>query len=150
MPLRVHVLSPGDKDAVHWFLEDKIDTRSSNYLEDAATEIQLQGLELDYTCLLWDADMRYEDGEWHFYRFNGRTEWREVLDNSESRHEQIKYMLNAYRVLLTRARKGMVLCVPEGNSHVTPNGFPEDRTRLPEFYDGTYEYLKGLGVEEID
>ena len=149
-PLGVHVLPPGDKDAVHWFLEDKIDTRSSNYLEDAATEIQVQGLELDYTCLLWDADMRYEDGEWHFYRFNGRTEWREVLDNSESRHEQIKYMLNAYRVLLTRARKGMVLCVPEGNSHVTPNGFPEDRTRLPEFYDGTYEYLKGLGVEEID
>ena len=94
--------------------------------------------------------MRYEDGEWLFYRFNGRTEWREVLDNSESRHEQIKYMLNAYRVLLTRARKGMVLCVPEGNSHVTSSGFPEDGTRLPEFYDGTYEYLKGLGVEEID
>ena len=149
-PLGIHVLPPGDKDAVHWFLEDKIDTRSSNYLEDAATEIQVQGLELDYTCLLWDADMRYEDGEWHFYRFNGRTEWREILDNSESRHEQIKYMLNAYRVLLTRARKGMVLCVPEGNSHVTPNGFPEDGTRLPEYYDGTYEYLKGLGVEEID
>lgn len=149
-PLGVHVLPPGDKDAVHWFLEDKIDTRSSNYLEDAATEIQVQGLELDYTCLLWDADMRYEDGEWHFYRFNGRTEWREVFDNSESRHEQIKYMLNAYRVLLTRARKGMVLCVPEGNSHITPSGFPEDGTRLPEFYDGTYEYLKGLGVEEID
>ena len=61
-PLGVHVLPPGDKDAVHWFLEDKVDTRSSNYLEDAATEIQVQGLELDYTCVLWDADMRCVDG----------------------------------------------------------------------------------------
>ncbi len=51
-----------EENAVHWFLEDKADTRASNYLEDAATEIQVQGLELDYTCLLWDADMRYENG----------------------------------------------------------------------------------------
>ena len=149
-PLGVHVLPSGDKDAVHWFLEDKIDTRSSNYLEDAATEIQVQGLELDYTCLLWDADVRYEDGVWHFYRFNGKTEWREIFDNSESKHEQMKYMLNAYRVLLTRARKGMVLCIPKGNGNMTPSGYPEDSTRLPEYYDGTYEYLKGLGIEVIE
>ena len=65
-PLGIHVLQSDDDNAVHWFLEDKKDTRSSNYLEDAATEIQVQGLELDYTCLLWDADMRYENGEWHY------------------------------------------------------------------------------------
>ena len=146
-PLGIHVLSPGDEDAVHWFLEDKIDTRSSNYLEDAATEIQVQGLELDYTCLLWDADMRFENGKWHFYRFNGKTEWKEVIDNSESKHEQLKYMLNAYRVLLTRARKGMVICVPEGNPKRTPNGGWEDSTRKPEYYDETFNYLKSLGLE---
>ena len=148
-PLGIHVLPPGDNDAVHWFLEDKIDTRSSNYLEDAATEIQVQGLELDYTCLLWDADMRYDKGRWRFYKFNGKTEWRELLDQSETKHEQMKYMLNAYRVLLTRARAGMVICVPEGNAHTTASGFPEDSTRLPEFYDGTYAYLKSLGLDEL-
>ena len=148
-PLGIHVLPSGDENAVHWFLEDKLDTRASNYLEDAATEIQVQGLELDYTCLLWDADMRYENGEWHYYRFNGKTAWNELFDTSESKHEQMKYMLNAYRVLLTRARAGMVICVPEGNNHKNTNGFWEDSTRLPEYYDGTYQYLKSLGLEEI-
>lgn len=93
--------------------------------------------------------MRYDNGAWHFYRYNGSTAWNEQIDNSESKHEQIKYMLNAYRVLLTRARKGMVICVPEGNKHKTPNGFWEDSTRQPEYYDGTYNYLKSLGLEEI-
>lgn len=148
-PLGVHVLQSGDENAVHWFLEDKSDTRSSNYLEDAATEIQVQGLELDYTCLLWDADMRYENGSWHFYRFNRQTKWVELIDNSESRHELMKYMQNAYRVLLTRARAGMVICVPKGNDNKTASGFWEDSTRLPEYYNGTYEYLKSLGFEEI-
>ncbi|NLB81319.1 MAG: DUF2075 domain-containing protein [Clostridiaceae bacterium] len=148
-PLAVHILPTGDENAVHWFLEDKVDTRSSNYLEDAATEIQVQGLELDYTCLLWDADMRYENGEWHYYRFNGKTKWVEQIANTESKQELMKYMLNAYRVLLTRARSGMVICVPKGNANKTPSGFWEDSTRLPEFYDGTYQYLKSLGIEEI-
>lgn len=148
-PLGIHVLLSGDENAVHWFLEDKLDTRASNYLEDAATEIQVQGLELDYTCLLWDADLRYENGEWHYYRFNGKTAWNEIFDNSESKHEQMKYMLNAYRVLLTRARAGMVICVPKGNNHKNTNGFWEDSTRLPEYYDGTYQYLKSLGLEVI-
>ncbi len=148
-PLGVHILQTGDENAVHWFLEDKSDIRSSNYLEDAATEIQVQGLELDYTCLLWDADMRYQDGKWRYYRFNGQTKWVEQIDNSESKHEQMRYMLNAYRVLLTRARAGMVICVPDGNANKTASGFWEDSTRLPEYYDGTYQYLKGLGLEEI-
>lgn len=149
-PLAVHILPSGDENAVHWFLEDKMDTRSSNYLEEAATEIQVQGLELDYTCLLWDADMRYENGKWRFYRFNGQTKWIEITGDTESKQEQIKYMLNAYRVLLTRARAGMVICVPEGNANKTQSGFWEDSTRLPAYYDGTYQYLKSIGIEEIN
>ena len=143
-PLAVHILAQDDDNAVHWFLEDKTDIRSSNYLEDAATEIQVQGLELDYACVLWDADMRYEDGSWGFYKFNGKNKW-----NPENNIENQKYMLNAYRVLLTRARQGIVICVPKGNNHLTPEGFPEDPTRLPEFYDGTFEYLKRLGIKEL-
>mgnify|MGYP004668930041 CR=1 FL=1 len=155
-PLGIHVLPSGDKNAVHWFLDDKTNTKSSNYLEDAATEIQVQGLELDYTCLLWDADMRYNNGKWCFYKFNGTTKWNEQLPNTESKQELCKYMLNAYRVLLTRARSGMIICVPKGNSNKTLSGSWEalsdsweDSTRLPEFYDDTYEYLRSLGIEKI-
>lgn len=148
-PLGIHVLPSGDENAVHWFLDDKANTKSSNYLEDAATEIQVQGLELDYTCLLWDADMRYNNGKWCFYKFNGTTKWNEQLPNTESKQELCKYMLNAYRVLLTRARSGMIICVPKGNSNKTLSDFWEDSTRLPEFYDDTYEYLRSLGIEEI-
>lgn len=148
-PLSMHILPPGDENAVHWFLEDKSDTRSSNYLEDAASEIQVQGLELDYTCVLWDADMRCENGTWNFYRFNGQTKWIEQTGNTENKQELRKYMLNAYRVLLTRARSGMVICVPTGNANKNASGFWEDSTRLPAYYDGTYQYLKSLGIEEI-
>lgn len=148
-PLAIHILPSDEENAVHWFLEDKNDTRSSNYLEDAATEIQVQGLELDYTCVLWDADMRYDNGKWRFYSFNGKTDWKEQTGNTESKQEKIKYMLNAYRVLLTRARGGMIICVPVGNPNKTSTGFWEDSTRLPEYYDGTYQYLKNIGIDEI-
>jgi DUF2075 family protein len=143
-PLAVNILAQGDENAVHWFLEDKADIRSSDYLEDAATEIQVQGLELDYTCVLWDADMRYNCNSWEYWKFNGRTKWIE-----EKNSETQKYMLNAYRVLLTRARQGMVICVPYGNGKKNKEGFPEDPTRLPEFYDSTYNYLKSLGLQEL-
>ena len=143
-PLAVNVLAQGDENAIHWFLEDKTDIRSSNYLEDAATEIQVQGLELDYACVLWDADMRCENGVWTYHKFNGKDKW-----NPENNDENKKYMLNAYRVLLTRARQGLVICVPEGNSNKTPEGFPEDPTRLPEYYDGTYIYLESLGLDKL-
>lgn len=143
-PQAVNVLAQGDVNAVHWFLEDKTDVRSSNYLEEAATEIQVQGLELDYACILWDADMRCDDNEWHFYKFNGKNKW-----NPENNIENQKYMLNAYRVLLTRARQGIVICVPEGNCNLNSEGFPEDGTRLPEFYDGAYKYFKAIGMEEL-
>lgn len=143
-PLAVHVLPQNDDNAVHWFLEDKTDVRSSNYLEEAATEIQVQGLEVDFACILWDADMRSAGNGWSFWKFNGKTQW-----TPEKNTEAQKYMLNAYRVLLTRARQGMVICVPEGNSNKTPEGFPEDPTRLPSFYDTTYNYLLSLGLHEI-
>ena len=143
-PLAVTILPQGDENAVHWFLEDVTDTRSSNYLEDAATEIQVQGLELDYACVLWDADMRFRDGRWEFYKFNGRTNWI-----PEKNPENRQYMLNAYRVLLTRARQGIVICVPKGNDRIRPDGFPEDATRLPGFYDETYKYLRSLGIDEL-
>ncbi|WP_290236081.1 DNA/RNA helicase domain-containing protein, partial [Bacteroides acidifaciens] len=99
-PLAVHVLPQSEDNAVRWFLEDKTDVRSSNYLEEAATEIQVQGLEVDYACILWDADMRYDNGKWSFWKFNGKTQWI-----PEKNIETQKYMLNAYSVLLTRARQ---------------------------------------------
>lgn len=143
-PLAVHVLPQSEDNAVHWFLEDKTDVRSSNYLEEAATEIQVQGLEVDFACVLWDADMRYDNGKWTFWKFNGKTQW-----TPEKNYEPHKYMLNAYRVLLTRARQGMVICVLKGNERTTHEGFPEDPTRQPSFYDSTYEYFKRLGLAEI-
>ena len=88
--------------------------------------------------------MRCEDGCGTYYKFNGKNKW-----NPENNEENRKYMLNAYRVLLTRARQGIVICVPTGNGKLGSDGFPEDPTRLPEFYDGTYKYLKSLGLEEI-
>ena len=123
-------------DTVHWFLDDIDDVRSSLFLEDAASEFDIQGLELDWTCLIWDGDLRYVDGQWDYYEFNGGTRWNRI-----NKEERKLYQLNAYRVLLTRARQGMVICVPEGTT--------KDSTRLPEFYDGTYEYLKQMGFEEI-
>ena len=147
-PLAVHVIENNDSKTVHWFLDDKNFTTSSNFLEDAVTEIQVQGLELDYTCLLWDADMRYDNGKWRFYEF-AKQKWSEQIGNKESTIEKIKYMLNAYRVLLTRARKGMIICVPEGNGNISYNGLPEDKTRLPKYYDDTYKYLKEIGIDEI-
>ena len=123
-------------DTVHWFLDDINDVRSSLFLEDVATEFDVQGLELDWTCVVWDGDLRFTQDGWDFFEFNGGNKWNKI-----QKEERRAYLINAYRVLLTRARQGMILCVPEGN--------PEDPTRLPEFYDSTYQYLKSLGIEEI-
>ena len=80
---------------------------------------------------------------------DGKNNWVEQLPTTESKQELQKYMLNAYRVLLTRARSGMVICIPKGNGNKTPSGLWEDSTRLPKYYDGTYEYLKNIGIEEL-
>ena len=119
-------------DPVHWFLDDKDDTRSSYYLEDAATEFQVQGLELDWACVTWDGDLRYVGDGWTFHDFRG-SKWLNVK-NAENRN----YLRNAYRVLLTRARQGMVIFVPSGDRR--------DPTREPSMYDATFDYLKDLGV----
>ena len=124
-------------NTVHWFLDDINDVRSSLFLEDAASEFDIQGLELDWTCLIWDGDLRYNGKGWDFFEFNGGNKWNRI-----NKSERKSYQLNAYRVLLTRARQGMIICVPKGDV--------EDPTRLPEFYDGTFEYLKSLGLELLE
>jgi len=121
-----------DVNPVHYFLNDRDDVRSSYYLEDAATEFQVQGLELDWACVTWDADFRFNGKNWNFHDFRGSS-WCNIK-NSDSRN----YLRNAYRVLLTRARQGMVVFVPPGNA--------SDPTRSPAFYDSTFNYLRGLGI----
>lgn len=122
-------------DPIHWFLNDRNDTRSSYYLEDAATEFQVQGLELDWICVTWDADLRLEQRGWRFHAFRG-DRWTTIHKSARQR-----YLLNAYRVLLTRARQGMVIFVPPGDS--------SDPTRSPSFYDETHAYLAGLGIDAV-
>ncbi len=125
-----------DVDPVHWFLNDREDTRSSYFLEDAATEFQVQGLELDWTCVSWDGDLRFTGSAWSYHDFRG-DRWINIK-NADNRN----YLRNAYRVLLTRARQGMVLFIPYGDS--------SDATRSPEFYDATFDYLTELGIPVLD
>lgn len=120
---------------VGWFLNGKDNVDSSYYLEVAASEFKVQGLEIDYGVIAWDADLRYSNEEFDFYRYRG-TCWNHI--NIEQRQ---KYLKNAYRVLLTRARQGMVIFIPEGSS--------EDLSRKEEYYNGTYQYLKSIGIQEI-
>lgn len=122
-------------DAKNWFLNSKEDVRSSYYLEYVATEFDIQGLELDWICIGWDADLRYVDDDWSYNQFRG-TNWNGV--NSKARRD---YLKNTYRVLLTRARQGVVIFIPEGDDN--------DHTRRPEYYDGTYNYLREIGIDEI-
>jgi len=122
-------------DPVHWFLRERDDIRSSFYLEDCATEFQVQGLELDWTVVTWDADLRTSESGWSYHDFRGKK-WQSV--NAEDRR---LYLKNAYRVLLTRARQGMVIFVPPGNA--------EDPTRPPGFYDETFAYLQRMGIPAL-
>jgi hypothetical protein len=117
---------------IHWFLNGIDDTRSSYYLEDAATEFQVQGLELDWVCVTWDADLRFRMSGWQYHSFLGKR-WTNV-----NKPDRRQYLVNAYRVLLTRARQGMVICVPEGDA--------SDPTRDPRFYDPTFDYLVDIGI----
>lgn len=122
-------------DPIRWFLDGKEDIRSSYYLEDAATEFQVQGLEVDWACVVWDGDFRIGSRDWIYKSFTG-DKW-----NNINKPERKKYLKNAYRVLLTRARQGMVI--------VVPNGDPEDPTRKAEYYDPMFEYLKNIGFQTI-
>lgn len=120
---------------VNWFLNGKDDIRSSFFLEDVATEFQVQGLELDWACVTWDGDLRFSKNGWKTFSFVG-NKWQNI-------HKDVrkKYLINAYRVLLTRARQGMIIVIPEGNI--------EDHTRQPEFYNSTFNYLKDIGFSTI-
>jgi hypothetical protein len=132
-PECIFVKSP--MDPIHWFLEDKDDVRSSYYLEDVATEFDVQGLELDWVCVTWDADFRYTKNGWQHWSFRGHR-WQKI-----NKPERQNYLKNAYRVLLTRARQGMVIVVPQGSD--------DDHTRPTKFYDSTFYYLREIGFQEI-
>jgi hypothetical protein len=124
-----------DVNPIHYFLNDSEDTRSSYYLEDAATEFQIQGLELDWVLVNWDGDLRYSNNDWAFHQFRG-SKWMNI-----HKEEHRMYLINAYRVLLTRARQGMAIFVPEGDD--------ADPTRDRAFYDSTYAHLLSAGVREL-
>lgn len=118
-----------------WFLNNKEDVRSSFYLEETATEFDIQGLELDWTVVCWDGNLRFNGNNFEYYCFTG-TKW-----NNVRKEEQILYLKNSYRVLLTRARQGFVIFIPNGDKN--------DKTMLPDYYDGIYNYLKEIGIAEI-
>ena len=132
-PHAIDVKSP--VDPVHWFLDGREDVRSSYYLEDVATEFHVQGLELDWVCVTWDADLRYLKSGWEHWSFVG-DRWNRI-----KKPERQMYLKNAYRVLLTRARQGMVIVVPEGNG--------DDPTRKPEYYDPIFNYLGEIGFTTV-
>lgn len=122
-------------NAPNWFLNGKEDVRSSYFLEETATEFEIQGLELDWSIVCWDANFRFNKNKFEYYNFKG-TKWQNV-----NKEENILYLKNAYRVLLTRARQGFIIFVPTGDDN--------DETMKPEFYNGVYEYLKEIGIKEI-
>lgn len=122
-------------DAPNWFLNGKDDVRSSYFLEETATEFDIQGLELDWTILCWDANLRYNQDHFVYFNFNG-TKWQNI--NKEA---NILYLKNTYRVLLTRARQGLIIFIPTGDNN--------DITMQPSFYNGVYEYFKNIGITEI-
>lgn len=122
-------------EAPNWFLNGKDDVRSSYFLEETATEFDIQGLELDWTILCWDANLRFSDNQFVYRNFNG-TKWQQI-----KKEDSILHLKNSYRVLLTRARQGLVIFIPTGDS--------ADITMQPSFYDGVYEYFREIGIDEI-
>jgi hypothetical protein len=123
-------------DAPYWFLNTKEDVRSSFYLEDPATEFDIQGLELDWVGVCWDADFRRVDRQWSHHDFQG-TKWKNIKDPARK-----VYLANTYRVLLTRARQGMVVYVPLGDR--------TDSTRSPDYYDAIARYLEECGIPRLE
>lgn len=121
--------------APNWFLNNSADIRSSYFLEDVATEFDIQGLEIDWACIAWGANFHIDNSNWKYQNFKG-TKWQNI--NKEIDKE---YLKNTYRVLLTRARQGMVIYLPVGSDI--------DYTRLSKFYDKTFQYLKDIGVTEL-
>ena len=128
-----------DIDVKNWFLAPSDDLRSSNMMEIVASEFKVQGLEIDWAVVCWDADLRRNrrGDDWEHFAFRG-TKW-----NRRNKPEQKRYLVNSYRVLLTRARQGMVIFVPRG---VDPE---VDSTRNKAYYDAIYKYLLSCGIQEL-
>jgi uncharacterized protein (DUF779 family) len=136
MRLKPHAIDVRvEADPVNYFLGSEDDVRSSFYLEESATEFQVQGLELDWTLVTWDADLRQAMGTWSYHDFRG-SKWQTIRSAENQRN-----LKNAYRVLLTRARQGMAIFVPSGATN--------DLTRSPSYYDETFSYLRGLGLQSL-
>lgn len=129
------VIVPKDIEVAKWFLNGKEDVNSSYFMEIAASEFKIQGLEIDYAVVAWEGDFRFVEGDFTYNNFSGSS-WSKINKKIDQ-----DYLKNSYRVLLTRSRQGFVIYVPKGNY--------EDITRNPAFYDETYEYLKSLGIVEI-
>lgn len=121
--------------APNWFLNNSDDIRSSYFLEEIATEFDIQGLEIDWVCLAWDINYYFGNGTWNCQYFSG-TKWQ----NIHNTNDQI-YLQNAYRVLLTRARQGLIIYIPEGDDL--------DHTRPKELYDSTFNYFQLCGIQTI-
>jgi hypothetical protein len=128
---------PKDIDVKNWFLAPSDDLRASNMMEVVASEFKVQGLEVDWAVVCWDADLRRKENSWDYYNFRG-TKW-----THRNKLEQQRYLLNSYRVLLTRARQGMVIFVPKGVDK------EEDPTRDYSFYNSIYQYLVSCGIREL-
>ena len=128
-------MTNGNIFTIRWFLNSQQDVRSSLSLEVPSTEFAIQGLELDWACVAWGGDLSLQNGKWTFQKFKG-SKWTNI-----GKVQTQEYLLNAYRVLLTRARQGMIIFIPTGNS--------KDVTRLDSRYDETFEYLKMIGIPEL-
>jgi hypothetical protein len=133
-PEGIHIKA--EIEPANWFLNKSTDVRSSYFLEDVASEFAVQGLELDWVGVCWDGDFHHKGESWACQAFKG-TKWQSVRDESKR-----SYLKNAYRVILTRARQGMVLFIPKGDNL--------DHTRPTYFYDGTFEYLLSCGIPALD
>ena len=121
--------------APNWFLNNSDDIRSSYFLEEIATEFDIQGLEIDWVCLAWDINYYFKDGKWNCQYFSG-TKWQNIHNENDK-----TYLQNAYRVLLTRARQGLIICIPEGDDL--------DHTRPKELYDSTFNYFQSCGIQTV-
>lgn len=121
--------------APNWFLNNSDDIRSSYFLEEIATEFDIQGLEIDWVCLAWDINYYFKDGKWNCQYFSG-TKWQNIHNENDK-----TYLQNAYRVLLTRARQGLIIYIPEGDDL--------DHTRPKELYDATFNYFQSCGIQTL-
>ena len=134
-PLAIDVSHSQTMNVETWFLGERDNVHSSYYMEDIATEFQIQGLEIDWALVAWDGDLLYKDGDWQHRQFK-TSGWNRI-----NKPILQQYQTNAYRVLLTRARRGMVIFVPEGDL--------EDQTRNKDSYDNTFNYLKSIGIPTL-